>query len=426
MGVPPKLNSKWLAAIKKARSSHSLKMKEVHSRVAFVPYDEHKKQFTKKMKEKQNDIYLVDESLIHFNQYSGRLGAYTDVSKNYNQDNRSDFNKIKNRNLVNPQITKEESSRFQKRLRAESQQQVAIAQADGVLIDGNRRFANLLEIGTNNIYVYFLPENIPDDDLEKIEGHFSFLADTRIKYTDYLRAHQILKKIETMQGTQSRSEEEFQKALGKSLEQLDEFLQSIDLSKDGARKLVNALREGQLWCKKNGFMHQGKPDTDVLEDKARTGKDTPGFEVFTRMVTGVLTKVKGRTPNERSVDRNKIRKTSWCAINPKIKGRGADRLDKVKAALGNAKKKEHIYKDAKIFKGDQAWKKPATWDDLEKQIAISSVTLKTVNVISKIKNAGKYLEQVKLSEIKSEHKKELNPVVKKMKTKLAAISQKVS
>ena len=101
-------------------------------------------------------------------------------------------------------------------------------------------------------------------------------------------------------------------------------------------------------------------------------------------------------------------------------------MEKIKKALSNAKKKEHIYKIAKVFKGDQAWKKQATWDDLEKQIAISSVTLKTTNAISKIKNAGKYLEQVKLSEIKSEHKKELNPVVKKMKTKLAAISQKVS
>ena len=62
MGVPPKPNSKWLAVIKKAKASHSVKMKEIHNRVAFVPYDEHKKQFTKKMKEKQDD--MIDEKKL--------------------------------------------------------------------------------------------------------------------------------------------------------------------------------------------------------------------------------------------------------------------------------------------------------------------------------------------------------------------------
>ena len=106
MGVPEKLDKKWEAAIEKARNSP--KMELVTDRIVFVPYDINRNRFipdTEEQAKYHDNIYRVDKSLLHFNQYSGRLGAYVETSKNFNQNKPGDFKKMKARNIVNPQIT---------------------------------------------------------------------------------------------------------------------------------------------------------------------------------------------------------------------------------------------------------------------------------------------------------------------------------
>ena len=38
--------------------------------------------------------------------------------------------------------------------------------------------------------------------------------------------------------------------------------------------------------------------------------------------------VKGKNAKEKAVDRQKVRKLIYCAINPELPGRGADRFDR--------------------------------------------------------------------------------------------------
>ncbi len=84
MGVPQKLNTKWLAAIEKARDGP--KMEPVTDMPVFVPYDTNRNRFIEEPHPQikyHDNIYRVDKSLLHFNQYSGRLGAYVETSKNF-------------------------------------------------------------------------------------------------------------------------------------------------------------------------------------------------------------------------------------------------------------------------------------------------------------------------------------------------------
>jgi hypothetical protein len=423
VGVPEKLNAKWMSALEKAKGTS--KMKQIKNRTAFVPYDD-AIGFTPKMKEYSDDVYLVDAELIHFNQHSGRLGAWGQtVGAKLDQNKKTDFEKIRMRNIVNPQITLNESKEFQKRLRNETQQIVAIAQADGVLIDGNRRFANLLQIGVKKLYVYILPEYVHPDDLEEIEGFFSFASDTRVRYTEYLRGIQITKKIRKIMPKGSLPESDFIKEAKKALTKIeDDFLKSINMSVADGLKLVQAVFEGEQWCKANDFVTGGKGDTDVLEDKTKTGKTTPGFEVFLRSV-GMINKAQGRTEPEKMKEKMIVRKMVWSAVNPKISGRAADRVDKIKIVMNNAKVKKHVFSNAQVVTGS-SWKKPSSWDDLEKQIAVGKVAGKSNASVAKVKNSHKSLESVKISEIKSSHRKELNPLVKEMKDKLKKITDKIS
>lgn len=422
MGVPNNLSKKWMGALEKAKGTS--KMKIIKNRTAFVPYDD-TIGFTPKMKEYSDDVYLVDAELIHFNQHSGRLGAWGEtVGAKLDQNKKKDFERIRMRNIVNPQITHAESKEFQKRLKNETQQIVAIAQADGVLIDGNRRFANLLEIGVKKLYVYILPEDVHPDDLEAIEGHFSFTSDTRVRYTEYLRGVQITKKIRKIMPKGSLSESDFLKEAKKALEKEESFLKSINMTGADGLKLVQAVFEGEQWCKANGMLTGGKGDTDVLEDKTKTGKTTPGFEVFLRSV-GMINKAQGRTEPEKMKEKMIVRKMVWSAVNPKIPGRAADRVDKIKTVMNNAKVKKHVFSNAQVVTGS-AWKKPSSWDDLEKQIVLGKVAGKSNASVAKIKNSHKSLESVKISEIKSSHRKELNPLVKDMKDKLKKITDKIS
>ena len=421
MGVPEKLNKPWLAAIEKARNTP--KMEPVTDMPVFVPYDTNRNRFVEDSKKYHDNIYRVDKSLLHFNQYSGRLGAYVETSKNFNQNKPADFKKMKIHNIVNPQITLAESQVFQKRLKAETQKEVAIVQADGVLIDGNRRFANLLEINVDKLIVYFLPQDVSNDDLEKIEGVFSFLPETRVVYTKYLRAHQIIQKVEKVIGTKSRVEEDYQKELKKALNQMTGFLNSVKISVESAVLYVNALKEGRMWCKKHGFR-----DTDVLEDKGKVAANkTPGFSIFIGRIAPAMKKVHGKTKVEKANDKIKMRKLIYCAINPKLPGRGADRFDKkVKPILNNASKRNYIWDNAKVFDTESGYKNTKNWEDIERLSALNSVQQKQAEIVNTIKSVAKSLDKVKVGDIKNEHKKQLKPVVKKMKTKLEIISKKVN
>ena len=424
VGVPEKLNKPWLDAIQKARNGQ--KMESVTDRLVFVPYDTNRNRFIEEPEPQakyHDNIYRVDKNLLHFNQYSGRLGAYVETSKNFNQNKPADFKKMKVHTIVNPQITLAESQVFQKRLKAETQKEVAIAQADGVLIDGNRRFANLLEINVDNLFVYFLPKDVSTDDLEKIEGVFSFLPETRVVYTKYLRANQIIQKVEKVIGTKSRVEEDYQKELKKALKQMMGFLNSVKISPEAAITLVNAIREGRMWCKKYGFK-----DTDVLEDKGKVAKNqTPGFSIFIDRVVLAMKKVRGKNKLEKGKDRQKIRKLIYCAINPKIPGRGADRFDKkIKPILNNSSKREYIWNNAKVFDTESGYKNTKNWEDIERLSALNSVQQKQSQIVNTIKSVAKSLDKVKVGDIKNEHKKQLKPVIKKMKTKLESINKKAN
>ena len=127
-------------------------------------------------------------------------------------------------------------------------------------------------------------------------------------------------------------------------------------------------------------------------------------------------------PIRKEHDKIKMRKLIYCAINPKLPGRGADRYDKkVKPILNNASKRNYIWDNAKIFDTESGYKNTKNWEDIERLSALNSVQQKQAEIVNTIKSVAKSLDKVKVGDIKNEHKKQLKPVVKKMKTKLLII-----
>jgi len=392
VGVPSSVNPKWLKEIKKYQTDEfdceKLGGKDEKSiKIAFNPK-------TKKCDPNMRDriphkpVYKIPIKKLYFNAHSARLGQFADTAVGLNQDQ-----------LMNKKIIKNElisvRKEFLKKLKREGQQVPGIALADGVLVDGNRRMAFLMEAGFDDMYVVFLPKDIAKDEAAKIEAYYSNQTDGKLEY-DKLR-----------QGKQWR---DWKKEHGDVDELVDIF---TDITKEKIEQRIRAyeLAESYARISKWKLGKSAITDVDRINDKT---KDGPGFDIFEKRIETSLPKG-GKVGSIAEKTRSKFAVAAFCLMKGWIEegkknpGQGGiDRpIDAWKKVLKSATTKKEFLDNCKLFKrgGIAKWNQKSMYESVSEMVWTKSVTSGSGSSgsdasLRAIKAALNNLEKVKKGQLK--------------------------
>ena len=339
MGVPPKLNPAWKKAVDAYIEEFDCDVKVIggdDERIALIAFDEKTLKCSVKLR-KYEPVYKFPIKKLFFNAYSSRLGQYAEVAKTLDQNKQHDKNLIKNR------LLEKQKGNFTKKLKDETQTEPAIALADGVIIDGNRRMANLIQGGVEYLFVVFLPKDIDQEEAEKIEAFYSNQSDGSEEYG----------KLE-----QGRQYKEY-KANHGTVEGLVQILQGV--TKEKIEEHIKAYELASQYAKMKKWKIGGtqKIDVDRINDESKGG---PGFDIF-------QTRLNKNLPA--SKDRDKLALAAFCIIrgmkerkNPETGKTGLGRLDppidQFIRMTNNAKGKATFLKECPLLQG----KNKSKWQDL--------------------------------------------------------------
>ena len=427
MGVPKKLDKNGLDRIEKWKTNNP--NRENHKKVAQVPVDLTLLEKTPGV-DRFNDVWEVNLDQVRFNPFNGRLVGWSGKAEKLDQDKLANRKKISTHMLDNEHFTANDAKELRRQLKQDGQTQVAVALADGVIIDGNTRLAALMEMGKKTIDVFFLPEDFPMAEALRVEWYYSFHGSFVKPWGPYQRASSILHEVRSIANTKKPTEKDMKDAM-KDLE-LENLLKDVNMGPDRSGKLTydngpihhcKALMEAEIYVKKYNEKVVGKikHDVDWVDDTADGG---PGFSVF---MTDVLSTLEHA---HNDVSEEKTRKIIHNRLRAHTKGELTmshivDAIRPVKTAL--VKDHDEFLTNIPITAANWSGKtiSKTIEEEGDKVIQGAKSKKRSTKTQKKLEAILVKLELIKDKDLKKESKGILKPIVKKIFTKVQHIQKQV-
>lgn len=378
MGVPPKTNPKWLKEIAKYQTDEydCEKLKKEDQRMVKIAFDPKTMKCDSKMSKRAPHlpVYKIPIKKLYFNAYSARLGQFADTAIGLNQEITGNKKIIKNA-LIS------ERKEFLGKMKLEGQMIPAIALADGVLVDGNRRMAFLMEAGIEDLYVVFLPKEIKKLEAAKLEAYYSNQSDGKLEY-DKLK--------------QGKQWSDWKKDYGN----VDGLLDALsNITKEKIEQRIRSYELARQYAKSMGWYIPKTRSVNVDRINDTTKKaGGPGYTIFEDRI---------ETSLPLGTNRDKFAMVAFCLLRGWIdndEDGGVDRpIDGWKKCLKNAKTKNELLKDCKLLQKGQL----AKWntDEMYREV-LDQVMSKGAGAggsgssVSSIGSALKNLRKVKKKDLK--------------------------
>jgi hypothetical protein len=431
MGIPRTLNKKGIKRIKDWQDDHP--NSRFTSKTAHVPVDKPPTKFTN-AKEDHNDVWEVDIEKLRFNPLNGRLVEWgVNVAVAIDQDKKTGREKIQHYMLDNPEFTPADADKLKNQLKRDGQTEPAVALADGTIIDGNTRFAALMDLNRSTVDVFFLPKEFPWLEAEAVEGFFSHDPAFVKGWNEYQRARDVMGKVRRETGDQNPNTKEMERAMGHR--NLQEYLKIVDLGAEPrgknkgkhtkAIKLCKGILAAEIFVKRYNTVLPAakKKKVDWINNKADGG---PGFTVFTSDILKTIEL--GNDDNTQQKIRlmvhSKLKTYAEEATHDK---EGEKRISAVIRTLYRAIDKDPDFVDD-VSIGAATWYTKKTATALDEEISDTLKQVKTTKkqsaMADKLLAVLTKLDKIKDKDLKKANKGKVRPLAKQIYDKARHIREK--